>query len=192
MAQFFRQKCPFYFRSHKHGINILVIPNIQGCQIFFRMPWTAPFKDKGKVGVGDGKAGEGSSGGQCSAIEKKSGKSGGKVAKIPKVTKRKESSKKRKSKPSIDGLKFSNSPVKMKKVSLRGKPSYITEGEDDPKEEEGFEMKDDREKDSFAKAFFNVVGDDGDDLMSSGSVVVENENPWLGGSQVKLKSTNQN
>ena len=80
----------------------------------------------------------------------------------------------------------------MKKVSLRGKPSYISEGEDDPKEEEGFEMKDDREKDSFAKAFFNVVGDDGDDLMSSGSVVVENENPWLGGSQVKLKSTNQN
>ena len=156
------------------------------------MPWTAPFKDKGKVGVGDGKAREGSSGGQCSAIEKKSGKSGGKVAQIPKVTKRKESSKKRKSKPSIDGLKFSNSPVKMKKVSLRGKPSYISEGEDDPKEEEGFEMKDDREKDSFAKAFFNVVGDDGDDLMSSGSVVVENENPWLGGSQVKLKSTNQN
>ena len=33
----------------------------------------------------------------------------------------------------------------------------------------------------------DVVGDDMDDMVSSGSVVVEKENLWLGDSQVKLE-----
>ena len=83
---------------------------------------------------------------------------------------------------------------------MRGKTlkmrSFISE-EDDNLEEEGggsdkIEMTNDRGEDSFAKALYNAVGDDMDDLMSSGSVVVEKENSWLGDSQVKLKDKNQN
>ena len=48
---------------------------------------------------------------------------GGKVTKVSKVAKERVNSTKKDSrqKPSIDGLTFSVSPVKMKKVSLRGK-----------------------------------------------------------------------
>ena len=47
-------------------------------------------------------------------------------------------------------------------------------------------------KGRIAKALFNMVGDDMDDLVSSGSVVVQKENLWLGESQVKLKSKKLN
>ena len=127
---------------------------------------------------------------------------GGKVTKVSKVAKERVNSTKKDSrqKPSIDGLTFSVSPVKMKKVSLRGKTlkmrSFISDEEDNLEEEVGgsdkIEMTNDRGEDSFAKALYNAVGDDMDDIMSSGSVVVETENPWLGNSQVKLKDKNQN
>ena len=171
----------------------------------FRMPWNAPFKDRSKVGIGDDQSGrvvpatEVTSGGETIASGEKIGKSGGKVGggkvvKVPKVAKEKVNNSKKdaRQKPSIDGLTFSVSPVKMKKVSLRGKKpkmrSFISDVEDNLEEEGGgsdkIEMTNDRWEDSFAKALYNAVGDDMDDLMSSGSVVVEKENPWLGDSQV--------
>ena len=52
-------------------------------------------------------------------------------------------------------------------------------------------MTNDRGGDSFAKALYDMVGDDMDDMVSSGSVVVEKENWWLGDSQVKLKNKEQ-
>ena len=187
------------------------------------MPWNAPFKDRSKVGIGDDQSGrvvpatEVTSGGETIASGEKIGKSGGKVGggkgggqkvgggkvlKVPKVAKEKVNNSKKdaRPKPSIDGLTFSVSPVKMKKVSLRGKTlkmrSFISDVEDNLEEEGGgsdkIEMTNDRWEDSFAKALYNAVGDDMDDLMSSGSVVVEKENPWLGDSQVKLKDKNQN
>ena len=48
-------------------------------------------------------------------------------------------------------------------------------------------MTNDRGGDSFTKALYDMVGDDMDDMVSSGSVVVEKENLWLGDSQVKLE-----
>ena len=182
------------------------------------MPWNAPFKDRSKVGIGDDQSGrvvpatEVTSGGETIASGEKIGKSGGKgggqkvgggkVVKVPKVAKEKVNNSKKdaRPKPSIDGLTFSVSPVKMKKVSLRGKTlkmrSFISDEEDNLEEEVGgsdkIEMTNDRGEDSFAKALYNAVGDDMDDIMSSGSVVVEKENPWLGDSQVKLKDKNQN
>ena len=186
------------------------------------MPWNAPFKDRSKVGIGDDQSGrevaptEVTSGCETIASGEKIGKSGrkvgggkgggqkvggGKVVKVPKVAKEKVNNSKKdaRPKPSIDGLTFSVTPVKMKKVSLRGKTlkmrSFISDEEDNLEEEVGgsdkIEMTNDRGEDSFAKAVFNAVGDDMDDLMSSGSVVVEKENPWLGDSQVKLKDKNQ-
>ena len=177
------------------------------------MPWNAPFKDRSKVGIGDDQSGrevaptEVTSGCETIASGEKIGKSGrkvggGKVVKVPKVAKEKVNNSKKdaRPKPSIDGLTFSVSPVKMKKVSLRGKTlkmrSFISDEEDNLEEEGGgsdkIEMTNDRGEDSFAKALYNAVGDDMDDLMSSGSVVVEKENSWLGDSQVKLKDKNQN
>ena len=47
-------------------------------------------------------------------------------------------------------------------------------------------MTNDRGGDSFAKALYDMVGDDMDDMVSSGSVVVEKENRWLGDSQVSF------
>ena len=101
------------------------------------MPWKAPFKDKSGVGIGTAVAAtEGSSGastgGQSIAggkkVAKSDGKIGGKVKKVPKVAKKKENSSKKvaRPKPKIDGLSFSGSPVKMKKVSLRGKTQKTT------------------------------------------------------------------
>ena len=176
------------------------------------MPWKAPFKDKSRVGIGTAVAAtEGSSGastgGQSIAggkkVAKSDGKIGGKVKKVPKVAKKKENSSKKvaRPKPKIDGLSFSGSPVKMKKVSLRGKTqktttpgrSFISDCEEEEEEEEEevgvgrIQRKNCTGEDSFAKALFNMVGDDMDDLVSSGSVVVQKENLWLGESQVKLK-----
>ena len=187
------------------------------------MSWNAPFKDRSKVGIGDDQSGrevaatEVTSGCETIASGEKIGKSGrkvgggkgggqkvggGKVVKVPKVAKEKVNNSKKdaRPKPSIDGLTFSVTPVKMKKVSLRGKTlkmrSFISDEEDNLEEEVGgsdkIEMTNDRGEDSFAKALYNAVGDDMDDIMSSGSVVVEKENPWLGDSQVKLKDKNQN
>ena len=50
------------------------------------------------------------------------------MKKVPKVAKKKENSSKKvaRPKPKIDGLSFSGSPVKMKKVSLRGKTQKTT------------------------------------------------------------------
>ena len=149
-----------------------------------------------------------STGGQSIAggkkVAKSDGKIGGKVKKVPKVAKKKENSSKKvaRPKPKIDGLSFSGSPVKMKKVSLRGKTqktttpgrSFISDCEEE-EEEVGvgrIQRKNCTGEDSFAKALFNMVGDDMDDLMSSGSVVVQKENLWLGESQVKLKSKKLN
>ena len=119
------------------------------------MPWKAPFKDKSRVGIGTAvTATEGSSGastgGQSIAggkkVAKSDGKIGGKVKKVPKVAKKKENSSKKvaRPKPKIDGLSFSGSPVKMKKVSLRGKTqktttpgrSFISDCEEEEEEEE--------------------------------------------------------
>ena len=84
----------------------------------------------------------------------------------------------------------------MKKVSLRGKTqkmrTFISDKEDNLEEEEGgrvdkIQMTNARGEDSFARALYDVVGDDMDDMVSSGSVVVEKENLWLGDSQVKLE-----
>ena len=47
-------------------------------------------------------------------------------------------------------------------------------------------MTNDRGGDSFTKALYDMVGDDMDDMVSSGSVVVEKENRWLGDSQVSF------
>ena len=159
------------------------------------MPWNAPFKDRSKVEKqgGEVSATEAPSGGEtCGEKIGKGGRTvgGGKVVKVSKVAK--ERVKGGRSKPSIDGLAFSLSPVKMKKVSLRGKTqkmrTWISDEEDNLEEEVGgsdkIKMTNDRGEDSFAKALYNAVGDDMDDLMSSGSVVVEKENPWLGDSQV--------
>ena len=110
---------------------------------------------------------------------------GGKVVKVSKVAK--ERVKGGRSKPSIDGLAFILSPVKMKKVSLRGKTqkmrSFISDEEDNLEEEEGgridkIQMTNARGEDSFARALYDVVGDDMDDMVSSGSVMVEKENLW--------------
>ena len=176
--------------------------------------WKAPFKDKSRVGIGTAVAAtEGSSGastgGQSIAggkkVAKSDGKIGGKVKKVPKVAKKKENSSKKvaRPKPKIDGLSFSGSPVKMKKVSLRGKTqktttsgrSFISDCEEEEEEGVGvgrIQRKNCTGEDSFAKALFNMVGDDMDDLVSSGSVVVQKENLWLGESQVKLKSKKLN
>ena len=180
------------------------------------MPWKAPFKDKSRMGIGtavaatEGPSGA-STGGQSIAggkkVAKSDGKIGGKVKKVPKVAKKKENSSKKvaRPKPKIDGLSFSGSPVKMKKVSLRGKTqktttpgrSFISDCEEEEEEEEEvgvgrIQRKNCTGEDSFAKALFNMVGDDMDDLVSSGSVVVQKENLWLGESQVKLKSKKLN
>ena len=124
------------------------------------------------------------------------------MKKVPKVAKKKENSSKKvaRPKPKIDGLSFSGSPVKMKKVSLRGKTqktttpgrSFISDCEEEEEEEEEvgvgrIQRKNCTGEDSFAKALFNMVGDDMDDLVSSGSVVVQKENLLLGESKVKLK-----
>ena len=95
------------------------------------MPWNAPFKDRSKVGIGDDQSGrevaatEVTSGCETIASGEKIGKSGrkvggGKVVKVPKVAKEKVNNSKKdaRPKPSIDGLTFSVTPVKMKKVSL--------------------------------------------------------------------------
>ena len=78
---------------------------------------------------------------------------------MAKVAKERVSSTKKdaRQKPSIDGLTFSVSPVKMKKVSLRGKTlkmrSFISDEEDNLEEEVGggdnIEMTNDRGEDSF-------------------------------------------
>ena len=176
------------------------------------MPWKAPFKDNSGVEIGTAVAAtEGSSGastgGQSIAggkkVAKSDGKIGGKVKKVPKVAKKKENSSKKvaRPKPKIDGLSFSGSPVKMKKVSLRGKTqktttpgrSFISDCEEEEEVGVGrIQRKNCTGEDSFAKALFNMVGDDMDDLVSSGSVVVQKENLWLGESQVKLKSKKLN
>ena len=81
-------------------------------------------------GVGDDQSSaEAPSGGETIASGEKIGKSGckvggGKMRKVPKERVNK-SKKDAKPKPSIDGLTFSVSPVKMKKVSLRGKTHMI-------------------------------------------------------------------
>ena len=58
----------------------------------------------------------------------------------------------------------------------------------DEEEEEGdkIQMTNDRGGDSFAKALYDMVGDNMDDIVSSGSVLVEKENRWLGDSQVSF------
>ena len=166
------------------------------------MPWNAPYKDRSKVGIGDDQSGrvvpatEVTSGGETIASGEKIGKSGGKVGggkgggqkvgggkvlKVPKVAKEKVNNSKKdaRQKPSIDGLTFSVSPVKMKKVSLRGKTqkmrTFISDEEDNLEEEEGgrvdkIQMTNARGEDSFARALYDVVGDDMDDMVSSGSV----------------------
>ena len=110
--------------------------------LFFRkMPWQAPFKiGKGVecadlVGEPEGELGEGGSEG---LVKKVSAKSMTKVCgKAPKKNKPKTAGAKKvsKQKPKIDGPIFSTSPIKMKKVGLRGKQkkptSYMSEGEDD-------------------------------------------------------------
>ena len=163
------------------------------------MPWNAPFKDRSKVEKqgGEVSATEAPSGGEtCGEKIGKGGRTvgGGKVVKVSKVAK--ERVKGGRSKPSIDGLAFSLSPVKMKKGSLRGKTqkmrTWISDEEDNLEEEEGgrvdkIQMTNARGEDSFARALYDVVGDDMDDMVSSGSVVVEKENLWLGDSQVKLE-----
>ena len=174
------------------------------------MPWNAPYKEQGArryEGVGDDQSGrevssaEAPSGGETIASGEKIGKSGckvggGKMRKVPKERVNK-SKKGAKPKPGIDGLTFSVSPVKMKKVSLRGKTqmigTWISDEEDNLEEEEAdkIQMRNDRGRDSFAKALYDMVGDDMDDMVSSGSVVVEKENRWLGDSQVKLKNKEQ-
>ena len=152
------------------------------------MPWNAPFKDRSKVGIGDDQSGrevaatEVTSGCETIASGEKIGKSGrevggGKVVKVPKVAKEKVNNSKKdaRPKPSIDGLTFSVTPVKMKKVSLRGKTlkmrSFISDEEDNLEEEVGgsdkIEMTNDRGEDSFAKALYNAVGDDMDGFIST-------------------------
>ena len=71
-----------------------------------------------KIGKSGRKVGGGKGGGQ------KVG--GGKVVKVPKVAKEKVNNSKKdaRPKPSIDGLTFSVSPVKMKKVSLSPPSPY--------------------------------------------------------------------
>ena len=114
-------------------------------------------------GVGDDQSSaEAPSGGETIASGEKIGKSGckvggGKMRKVPKERVNK-SKKDAKPKPSIDGLIFSVSPVKMKKVSLRGKTqkigTWISDEEDNLEEEEGdkIQMTNDRGGDSFAKS----------------------------------------
>ena len=85
------------------------------------MPWNSPFKDGSKVEKqgGEVSATEAPSGGEtCGEKIGKGGRTvgGGKVVKVSKVAK--ERVKGGRSKPSIDGLAFSLSPVKMKRVSL--------------------------------------------------------------------------
>ena len=114
------------------------------------MPWNAPYKEQGArsyEGVGDDQSGrevssaEAPSGGETIASGEKIGKSGckvggGKMRKVPKERVNK-SKKNAKPKPSIDGLIFSVSPVKMKQVSLRGKTQKIGTWISDEEEEEG-------------------------------------------------------
>ena len=122
------------------------------------MPWNAPYKEQGArsyEGVGDDQSSaEAPSGGETIASGEKIGKSGckvggGKMRKVPKERVNK-SKKDAKPKPSIDGLIFSVSPVKMKKVSLRGKTqkigTWISDEEDNLEEEEGdkIQMTNDR------------------------------------------------
>ena len=130
------------------------------------MPWNAPYKEQGArsyEGVGDDQSSaEAPSGGETIASGEKIGKSGckvggGKMRKVPKERVNK-SKKDAKPKPSIDGLIFSVSPVKMKKVSLRGKTqkigTWISDEEDNLEEEEGdkIQMTNDRGGNSFCKS----------------------------------------
>lgn len=158
---------------------------------FFRkMPWEAPYvrDEKGAssgevVGDSGGKAGEGKSGNVVENVSRQSQAKGRELQKTkPKQTLPKKIPK---AKPKIDGPVFSQSPIPMKKIKFRGKnlkpSSFMDEGEKDEEVERGGE-KEQRAKmpDYLAKL---------DAMMElSENVLVEKENPWLGESQVSIKS----
>ena len=113
-----------------------------------------------------------------------------------------------KQKPRIDSPVFSQSPIPMKKVKLGGRhkktTNFMSEDEEDDGlgldgRLEGGEEEDNLARSSFFSHFFSSYFFSFfrrpdflaklDALMEpSENVVVENENPWLGESQVSLKS----
>ena len=194
------------------------------------MPFQAPFKVGTGANCGDG-AGE-----EVGEGVPPSSRSQGLVEKILEQSLKKVGGKKKKNdpqnagaKPRIDPPIFSRSPVKMKKVTMRGKrtkPSYMSDDEGDlgeqscaPAEKRGApaelvggdELVGGEQEDTFMRScsqlfaisIFNVSRiysnvsrrldraawqESEDHAVEGENVVVEREKPWLGESQVLLKS----
>ena len=154
-------------------------------------PWKAPYVSDGK-GASSGEVVEGSSGkaGECKSgnvienVSKQSQAKGRELQKPKKTLPKKTLPKKiPKAKPTIDGPVFSQSPISMKKIKLRGKkvnPSnFMSEGEEDEGVERGGEIGERGQRPDYLSKLDAI-------MEPSENVVVEKENPWLGESPVKL------
>ena len=168
------------------------------------MPWEAPYVKDGKGASScddvDGSGEKAGTGKSRNLVEKILNQSLTKGKELQKRKPRKDVPKRvPKQKPRIEGPVFSQSPIQMKKVKLRGKhekpKNFVSEDEGD----DGFGGggKEDnlmRSCSFYSILYFHFIRKPDfmaelDALMEpSGNVVVEKENTWLGESQVSPKS----